>query len=116
MKYKKIAILVNDEKINIDYILNKIIQNIQIDDIVIFSDSNNISNIKDMAVLSSFYLKFFDGSIVFTNINEYLTYKDEIVADETFLVSDLQTLLENNIDKSVLVKSNTTLIPKENDI
>lgn len=116
MKLKKIAILVNNDKINIDYILDKITQDIKIDDVVIFSDLNNVSNIKHRAVLSSFYLKFFDGSVVFTNVDEYLTYKDQIIANEIFLVSDLQSLLSNNIDKSALVKRNTKLIPKENDV
>lgn len=115
MKLKKIAILTNT-RINIDYVVNSIKQKNHIDDIVILSDADNTIGIKNYAILPSFYLKFFDGSVVFTDINDYMIYKDEVVSREMFLLSNLEELLQANIDRSMLAKYHTTLIAKENSV
>jgi len=112
MKLKRVAILTNSI-VNIDYLIKTISQKYDIDDIIIFSDSNQILDIGDYAIFSSFYLKFFDGSVVFTNTDDYLAYKDTIVSNEIFLLSDADDLIAANIDRSILVKNKTTLIAKE---
>jgi hypothetical protein len=63
-------------------------------DCVIFSDSF-LDKAIDATIVSSFYLRFFVGSVIFTNIEDYIYYKDLIISNSIFLITT-PDLLRNN--------------------
>lgn len=63
-------------------------------DCVIFSDSLLDKSI-NATVLSSFYLRFFNGSVIFTNIDDYIYYKDLMVSNSIFLITTPDLLRSN---------------------
>lgn len=75
---KSLAIYCNDIKKNID-LINKIKDFFSKTDFVIFAD--NIVNVPttEIAILLTYYMRFYHGTVVFLDIDEYLTYKDTLV-------------------------------------
>jgi len=48
-------------------------------DFTVFSSSNNTSEYIEFAILVSFYLRFFNGDVVFLHIDDYYAHKDHIL-------------------------------------
>jgi hypothetical protein len=55
------------------------------DDFVIFSDEL-LDNLSDHSVLTTFYLIAYRGILIFTDINDYLQYKDSILCDPVLYI------------------------------
>lgn len=82
------------------------------DDIVIISDS--IMNTKpNWAMVSSYYLRFFPGAILFTDIGSYMAHKDMLLSKDIYLYSSPQDLLSNNVSLNML--KNTKLVTINNN-
>lgn len=102
MNTNLIALYSNDPNKNKDIILNIknfILQNNKYSDFTIISDSTNLKGINNTSLIFSFYLKFFNGTIIFIDINDYLLYKDEIIAKCIVFLqnNDLSTVDRNCI-------------------
>lgn len=70
------------------------------EDLVIISDINDTIP-KEYAVIPSIYLKFFQGDIVFLSAQTYLeTYG--ILANNIYVVTSVEEILNNNISKNRL--------------
>jgi len=50
-------------------------------DYLIFSNFFNVNNFHDWGLLTAFYMKFFDGKIVFLNEKDIEIYKDATLAE-----------------------------------
>lgn len=99
----------NDSIEHIEKIKSFILMQFPYSDIVIFCD-DNISIDRSFSILSSFYIKFFKGSIIFTDINDYISYQ------EIAKLSQIYVLINSTndiIDKNMFTKnsiSNTILL------
>lgn len=60
------------------------------------------------ATMGSFYLKFFDGDIVFLNIEDYTEYQDKIIGRPILYLSETnETTAKYNLKKyRIITKSN----------
>ena len=110
MKNKSLAILTEDISANIDLIEK--IKNFITDrnDFIIFTD--NIIYTNDAhGVLSTFYLISYDGLLVFLDINDYIKYKDNILAQPVVYLEGYNSLIDKNILKNcaILTQSNNQL-------
>lgn len=97
----KLAIYTSDFNNNqsiIDQILN-LLKLEDYDDFFICSSTIN-NNVNNYAVLQPFYLTFFQGSVVFLNMDEYLEYKDKIIGSKILYVDP-----DNKASKYVLDKN-----------
>lgn len=81
-------------------------------DYLIISDNFLDKNI-DATIVSSFYLRFFDGSIIFTNIDDYIYYKDLIVSNNVFLITTPDLLISNGLAN--YARCDLTVIDIENE-
>lgn len=93
-----IGIYLNNINDNLD-IIQKIKTFFDKYDFVLFNDTNQ-SNEKH-ATLPTFYMKFYDGSIVFLSIEDYLIYKETIKSDAILLL-DIKTAIDSKIDRSII--------------
>lgn len=66
-------------------------------DFNIFSSNEQIFNSLNIASLSTFYMRFFKGKIIFCNIEDYLEYKDNIL-NECYLVATIEDCTKFNIN------------------
>lgn len=110
MTNKSLAVLTEDISSNID-LIEKIKNFIRDrDDFIIFTD--NIVHTNDShGVLSTFYLVSYDGLLVFLDINDYIRYKDNILAKPVIYIETYNSLLDKNILKNcaILTQSNNQL-------
>lgn len=60
----------------------------------IFTD-DYISNYFDLAQLSSFYMSFYKNSILFTNLNDFLINRYDIVSNNVYVITTVEELKEN---------------------
>lgn len=98
----KLAIYTSDFNNNqtiIDQILN-LLKLEDYDDFFICSSSIN-NNASNYAVLQPFYITFFDGVVVFLNIDEYLEYKDKIIGSKIIYIDPDNKLSNYILDKSI---------------
>lgn len=99
---KTLAIFINendDEYINyVDTIYN-FFQD-QYEDFVIISDEND-SIKSNYAVIPSIHLKFFQGTVVFLSVKTHLE-KNDILADEIYVVTSVGDIIANHIPKNRL--------------
>lgn len=109
MKYK-FAIYSNSINNNLyTMIKNYLDQRYLYYDCVILSDSILNKDI-DATIVSSFYLRFFRGYVIFTNIEDYVYYKALIVSNHLFLITtpDLLKIEKlTNEDKKITTILNT---------
>jgi hypothetical protein len=83
----KLAIYTSDFNTNqiiIDEILN-FLRLDDYDDFFICSSTIN-NNVNNYAILQPFYITFFEGFVVFLNMDEYLEYKDKIIGSKILYV------------------------------
>ena len=110
---KSYGIVFNDIN-NLNFIIpvvKWIKSNYQFADINIFSSKEVLLDNPKIASLSMFYLKFFDGSVIFLNAKDYTEYRGEILSNSIFLLTSVDDLLSNNLSKQSL--SNVTLLTIE---
>lgn len=81
-------------------------------DCVIFSD-NLLDKSIDATIVSSFYLRFFNGSIIFTNIDDYIYYKDLIISNSVCLITTPDLLISNGLAN--YTRCGLTVIDIENE-
>lgn len=73
-------------------------------DFTIFSNTSLGKKLFDISILLSFYVSFFDGSIVFLNIEDYTHYKDRIIGKPILYLDD--TII-NSIDRNIIKNCDT---------
>ena len=89
----------NDSIEDIERIRNFNITQSSYSDIFVCSDDNVVIT-NSFSLLPSFYLKFFQGSIIFTNIENYMEYKDVAkLAKSYIIVKSAQEMVDNSINK-----------------
>lgn len=71
-----------------------------IDDFFLFTDEF-ILETKE-AIFSSFYMRFFPGTVAFLSLDDYLTFKDQLVTTQKILFISTNDLFADNIDRSML--------------
>jgi hypothetical protein len=106
------AIFCNEQSDELDIVYNYIIQK-YMGDIFIVSDDTTTSFKKHYAILYSFYLCFYKGTIIFLNIEDYLSNKINTENNEVYLICDVKDIIEAGIDKGSL--NNVKLLKIEND-
>lgn len=79
-------------------------------DVVVITDNINDSEYKDYAVFPSFYTKFFQGTVIFLHLEDYLEYKDTIIGSPKIL---LDPKTAKNIDTSLVKRSNFFTLTKD---
>jgi hypothetical protein len=67
-------------------------------DFHIFSSNESIFNHLNIASLSTFYMKFFTGKIIFCHIEDYLEYQYDLL-NECYLVSTLEECINSKLNR-----------------
>lgn len=86
-------------------------QHINIDDFFVFCDSYDTHT--EYAVLPSFYLYYYKGTVVFLNLEDYIAHKDKIISTNIIIRLSKQEVFESHIDRSVIKGCN--ILYQEND-
>jgi hypothetical protein len=76
-----LAILTSDIKL-LDPILPAVeilLYSKELVDLVVFCDNINYTQKYNIAILPSFYMKFYKGNIIFLDYNDYLKYQHQII-------------------------------------
>lgn len=102
MNSKSVAIFTEDVVSNIDLIekIKHFIANRG--DFIIFTD-NIVHTNNENGMLSTFYLVAYKGLLFFLDINDYLRYKDIIIAQPVLYIDDYDNLIEKNLLKGCLI-------------
>lgn len=75
-----------------------------INDFNIFSDVIPINAEPSYPILSAYYLPFYNGILIFTNLEDYLLKQNEIVEGiNTYVIVDQQTVYNNTQQKSKFI-------------
>lgn len=96
-------------------IKNYINNHYEFSDFVIISDLNYLDKDIDASVLSSFYLKFFSGSVIFLDPQDYMLYSDNMMCNsilylETKDIANIDRNTIKNCDILTCNNNNLTLI------
>lgn len=99
----------NDSIEDIEKIKTFILTQFPYSDVFIFCD-DNISIDRSFGVLSSFYIKFFQGSIIFTDFSDYMEYKEIAKLSQLYVIIksahnilDKNTLTKNSVSNTILL-------------
>lgn len=79
-------------------------------DVVIFTDDSSPTALHHIAIFPSFYSRFFKGTIVFLDAEDYLTHKDNIISKPMLVIEDK---FPDILDRSVISADNILHIIKE---
>jgi hypothetical protein len=82
-------------------------------DFLIFSDDIASGLLVDTAILSTFYMTFYPGQIIFLNVEDYLANKNNLLTNDYVLLLDFKDALEHKLDISLL--KNTQILKYDND-
>ena len=63
----------------------------------------------DYAIVSSFYITFYNAKIAFLSLQDLLNYKSRLRSQDIYLFSDLSTLIKNDVSKQML--ANVKVLP-----
>lgn len=92
--------------------LKKFLSNhINIDDFVILCDTYDYH--VEHAVLPTFYIYYYKGAVAFLSLEDYIAYKDKILASDIIIRLSKQEVFESHIDRSVIKRC--SLVYQEND-
>lgn len=80
-----------------DFIISKYNAN---NDFNIFSDVISVSAEPSYAILSAYYLPFYNGILIFTNLEDYIAKYNELVDGIVSYVIIDQNIVNKNINKS----------------
>lgn len=101
---KQYAIFSNDisNKPLIEQIFQYFAEKVRFLDCHIFTDNQMILGGEQRATLSPFYMPFYKGNLIFLNIQDFLSSKENIIASKVYLYASADELLDSNIDKRSL--------------
>lgn len=89
----------NDSIEDIERIKNFIIVQYPYSDIFVCTD-DSVTISSNFSIMSSFYLKFFRGSIIFTNIENYIEYSNIAkLAKQYLIVKSVEEMVDKGITK-----------------
>lgn len=74
-------------------------------DTVLFTDSIDTNSFVNYAIFPSFYMRFFNGIVIFLNTVDHMQYKNSIMGKPMLYLSE-EMLKSNNIDLSTVSKEN----------
>lgn len=74
-------------------------------DTVLFTDNINTNSYSDYAIFSSFYMRFFQGIVIFLDIEDLTLYKNTIIGKPMLYLTD-DIMKTNNIDIGLIDKNN----------
>lgn len=74
-------------------------------DTVLFTDNIDTNSYSDYAIFSSFYIRFFQGIVIFLNMEDLTLYKNTIIGKPMLYLTD-DILKTNNIDRTLIDKNN----------
>jgi hypothetical protein len=103
---EKYAIFTNEYTSNIDNIYNFLIQKLV--DVCIITESTSLVLDKKYAILYAFYLKFYDGCVIFLNLEDYIDNYETTKHLKKYLLCSIADINEKGLDKSYF--RNTTFI------
>ena len=66
-----------------------------IDDIFLTSDSSIVYY--DKAILPTYFIRFYDGKILFMCLEDWLSYKDNLRSQQIYVVADPEQLINANL-------------------
>lgn len=118
MNHQHFAIYINgnDNIETINKLKNFIITQSPYSDIFITSDDNVGLN-GSFSILSSFYLKFFHGSIIFTSLEDYISNMEVVsLAKNYVLIQSIEELSQNQISRTTLTSKATLLTITDGEI
>lgn len=90
----QLCIFVSEEN-QLSFIDKAIIKISDISDIFLTSDNNIIDY--DKAVLPTYFIRFYDGKILFMNIEDWLSYKDILRSQQIYVISTPEELMNSNL-------------------
>jgi hypothetical protein len=73
-------------------------------DTVLFTDSIQSNEFIEYAIFPSFYMRFFQGVVIFLNIEDHTEHKNNIIGKPMLYLTE-QTLKHTKIDGSMVNKS-----------
>lgn len=108
MKNNNFAIYINqnDSIEYINQIKTFILTQSPYSDIVIFCDDNVLIG-ESYGILSSFYIKFFKGSIIFTDIEDCISYRDIAKLSQLYAIAKSA---QDIVNKDILTKNSISNI------
>jgi hypothetical protein len=107
------AIFCNEQNDILDTVYQHILKN-YMTDILVFTDHPGGAFNKIYSTLFSFYLHFYKESIVFLNIDDYMSNRAGLSSsNEVYLLCDVKDLIANGLDKQSL--GNVKIIKIENN-
>lgn len=71
-------------------------------DFFIFSDDIKTVTNYDFAILSTFYMEFYKDYLIFTDLDDYLSYKDRLLTQHNFLYAQNISTLPDHTDRNLL--------------
>lgn len=75
-------------------------------DIFLISDESIYT--PDYAVISSFYINFYNGCVVFLSLDDLLSNKSNLRSEKIYLLSSSQDIINSSLDKTYF--NNITII------
>lgn len=99
----KLAIYCNDNNCDLIYkIIDFFKQKNRIVCGHVFTDSDNTCS-SDIACLPSFYMPFYKGIIVFTNIHDFIDNQSELISEKIYvMISSISDIKDNHVDKKII--------------
>lgn len=85
-------------------------------DFLLFTDNLVEVTNYNTAILSTFYMEFYKDHLLFTNINDYLVYRDRLLTKNVYLYINSLSSLPDSVDRNLLKDFNNIFITKDNKI
>lgn len=78
---------------------------------------DNVNLVNSLSIVPSFYLKFFQGSIIFTSLDDYALYQDSVkLAKVYIIVKSAEDILNNDINSKYNLKDAVLLTITDGEI
>ena len=74
-------------------------------DTVVFTDNIESNSLHDYSIFPSFYMRFFQGMVIFLTMEDYTQYKNNIIGKPMLYLTE-EMLKSNNIDRSLINNNN----------
>lgn len=76
------------------------------DDICVFTENPDLIVDKELAVLYSFYMGFYNGTILFTNLDDYIEHYETTKGKKKLLICEVSEITHKGLDKSYFKNTN----------
>lgn len=90
--------------------------NIKLFDFLLFTDDIQEVTNYDIAILPTFYMEFYKDYLVFTNLNDYLIYRNKLLTKHIILYIDNINSLPEHADRKLLQNFEHILTLKNNEL